>query len=463
MSHRNITLEAMRQEVFDAKPGLANIINENRAKSLMAYRYQPNSDRVSGLRKNELLETVRSLATRLFGGVIADTINKQLSEQWYVSTAEHHGPVSHPFVVGGTFVASLMNQRQGRNTAIIFSTSNVSLNNSSFPRGFVFHTPALAEVRLSLQPGKYRQNPVASLPKIKSDAYADLVVQIRKYNSNLGEKFIQWQEKLMEVDTYVEQVSILNELFWRCLPGQENMHLIYLSQEAIVSSLLTKYHLEKNTELHELIFNNSWRLSYKCFFNGLVGAFSDDGRRGTFLFWAIRDGHRFGLSLEGDELVSIDRSYRLRLLPETIATALKNGELLPSMALTFIVLSCYYGLLCGGGFSQVDYLPKIQIAYQAMLNDLGVSIANEKTEIPFLSSDYAFISLQTGDKQVLATGLDLALYGNDETFNRLTSLAETTTVSQALDNLIPKLYTIVGGKKNVFPFINAAMPSCLYV
>lgn len=460
LPEKSFTSTDMRQAVFAAKPGLARLIAEKGKTALLSYSYPAVS--APEKQKNEVLDVVQSAVDRLFGKGIAAEAVKQLKEQWYVSTAEHHGPVNHPFVVSGTFITSTLNQRRGWNTTLVFSTSNISLNNSSFPRGFTVHTSELHEQRLFLQPWKYRQQPVGCLPAIDGDVYSELVRKVSGFDERLGELFRGWQEKIMIFNSFVDQISVLNEIFWRQLPGQETGHLIYLPQEEIVSSLLEKYHLGKQTILHELFFNKEWRSAFARNFEGLTGAFSGASNRGTFLFWAIVDNRRVGLMEKGDILVSLDGSFRLALTAEAVGAALTGKKIVPGMALTFIVLSCYYELQCGGGFSQVDYLPQLQKAWRAMMSMLTGDVM-PVTESSFLSSDYAFVSLQSRLKQVLATGLDLALYGQELTYQRIIELAESTTLESAVDNLMPDLYSIVAGQTNMRLNVVSPMQSCIYV
>lgn len=67
---------------------------------------------------------------------MADTVVKSLSENYAVSTAEHHGPMGHPFFWQSTILRGIVNPSEA---IINLCTSHVSLGNSSYPRGLVFH------------------------------------------------------------------------------------------------------------------------------------------------------------------------------------------------------------------------------------------------------------------------------------------------------------------------------------
>jgi len=67
---------------------------------------------------------------------MADTVVKSLGKNYAVSTAEHHGPMGHPFFWQSTILRGLVNPDEA---IINLCTSHVSLGNSSYPRGLVFH------------------------------------------------------------------------------------------------------------------------------------------------------------------------------------------------------------------------------------------------------------------------------------------------------------------------------------
>ena len=100
------------------------------------YRVVPGENPLFRARKAELLEIIASFVSRKFGHDLAETLVASLEENYVVSTAEHHGPMGHPFFWQSAILRGLVNPGQA---IINLCTSHVSLNNSSYPRGLVFH------------------------------------------------------------------------------------------------------------------------------------------------------------------------------------------------------------------------------------------------------------------------------------------------------------------------------------
>lgn len=459
---------ALRQKIMESKPRLRTIASAHGTFSLLSYAARLRAAKVDvpSARRNELLTVVSDELSRLFGGTIARRATEQFAEQWYASTAEHHAPVCHPFVVSGTVVAALEQAAQGKPSVLVFSCGTISLNNSSFPRGLMYHTADGREDRLYLLPWKERR---VSVGQARPYTIADFQRFARAAGGLFDQLLaIYGASDVLAQQSFADQISITNHRLWQKIPGPLT-DLLYIQFERIVAALIVRFHLATtSTAIAQLLFNSAWQASFERLFDGLPGAFSHATRKGTFLFWGMRHGIRVQLQRAGNDLVSLDGLLRIALTPETIAAALERGELVPSMALCFIVLAFYYGVTCGGGFSQVDYLPRMGEAYQRLLAEQGRGDEFvQPAAVDYLSSDYAFVSLRQEEGQQLATGLDLLLYAHEKTAMQLRELAATYPLASALDNLMPEFYTIV--KDRVPPKTAAigafqpkhVMPRCL--
>jgi hypothetical protein len=85
-------------------------------------------------RQQELLDFLDTYVTKRFGNDIAHKVTKSLKNNYVVSTAEHHGPLGHPFFFQSSIIRGIVHD----DTVVNFCTSHVSLGNSSYPRGIVF-------------------------------------------------------------------------------------------------------------------------------------------------------------------------------------------------------------------------------------------------------------------------------------------------------------------------------------
>jgi hypothetical protein len=137
----------------------------------------------------------------------------------------------------------------------------------------------------------------------------------------------------------------------------------------------------------------------------------------------------------------------VELSSKSLHDGLVGGELIPSMALTFIVLSFYYGLRCGGGFSQVSYLPDMQRRYGQMLKAMGASVAAievaESVATGYLAADFACLQIATNKGRSGATTFDFLLYQTPQTAEQLTTLLHSCTLGEAVDQLMPEFYKIL--------------------
>lgn len=79
---------------------------------------------------------LKNYTERKFSPEISSQVLESLHRNYCVSTAEHHGPMGHPFFFQSAILRGLVNPGEA---IVNFCTSNVSLGNSSYPRGFVFY------------------------------------------------------------------------------------------------------------------------------------------------------------------------------------------------------------------------------------------------------------------------------------------------------------------------------------
>jgi hypothetical protein len=166
------------------------------------------------------------------------------------------------------------------------------------------------------------------------------------------------------------------------------------------------------------------------------------------MFWGLPKGSKYRVQLwkEGNFLVSQDGSYRIELTPENLKKALEANELIPSLMLSYIILSFYYGIKCLGGFSQVNYLTFMKNAYIKMQVDMGNYRSIEvcaRAQTKEMGADFtiAFLDGPNGE-MVPATGLDLILYGDEKTWSCMMNVSKQITLEESVNPLMPEFYRI---------------------
>lgn len=95
-------------------------------------------------------------------------------------------------------------------------------------------------------------------------------------------------------------------------------------------------------------------------------------RRTTDLFWGLADGKIFPLRLKDGVLSDVKGSHReVRFEPTSIAAALRERTLVPSLFVTFLVISVLPGIRVLGGCRQVVYYPLMRHILAVALRKTG--------------------------------------------------------------------------------------------
>ena len=134
--------------VLSKKPILKKIVLKHGHKTLHEYAQDYiDVNRGPGFakRQNEFLAVFRRYTLRVLGRDIANAATQQLKKHYFVSTADHHGPVTHPFFINGNLVTAVPYFGYPDpllKYIIVLSCGNVSLGNSSYPRGLLFNAYA---------------------------------------------------------------------------------------------------------------------------------------------------------------------------------------------------------------------------------------------------------------------------------------------------------------------------------
>ncbi len=461
----------LKEKVFEKTPVLKEVIDKNGSTSLFDHALKYKHVQVSPLvleRQQELIHTISERVKNLLGDKIANSVAKQLEKYYVVSTADHHGPICHPFFLNANIVAAAPYAQipdPDWQNIIVLSCANVSLNNSSFPRDLLFHSDISNYQKVhhaSFFPAKDRAATVYGFrPYTKNDldrTKKDLCAKVKnkEVRQEIADKIIDVidgvydQEIPLGAKTFSEQITQTNYSLWQKFFTPHKLpKLIYIDQESVVSDLLVSYHLGKNTIIEKIILDATFEALLHKNFIGIRGAFSSDHVHGTYLFWAKAKGQNYRKQLwrQGNELVSTDGTFRVPLNTQAILKKLQTGELIPSMLLTFILLSFYYGLKCMGGFSQPSYLTSMKEAYVKMMTEIGDTENLEvcrPVETKEVCSDMSVAFL--GDKNGIlsqATGLDLILYGNKNTWPQLVELSRQITLAEALEPMMPPFYEVM--------------------
>ena len=472
--------ERLKEQVLVKRPVLKKMLLTKGDKNLLDYANEyvdVNLNPTIPKRQNELLDVVGEVVEQRFGAEIRDSVINQLKSYYFVSTADHIGPIVHPFFVNSDILIALSllaHPDPVLQNIIVLGCANVSVDNHTSPRGLFFHSQVggkLQEHRLPFFSANTRPSSVYHLPpygeaqlnklyhelKIKLDKGEIQKDQYEKVVSLLRE--IYHKDELFMASSYAEQVSKTNFHLWKKLfqkSGVKLPNLIYLELEDIACKLIIKYHLYQDTVINHMLFDPRYVPYIEQYFENIFGSFSRTEYSGTYLFWALskKDGKRLQLWREGNYLVSKDESYKIELHPETLKKAMEAKEIVPGLLLDFSVVSFYYGLKCLGGFNQVNYLTLMKNAYIRMNTDLENYRSIEmcaRAQTKEICDGLTFAFLGHKDDLILASGLDLILYDDKDSWKKLQEIVEGITFHEALSPMMPEMYKISYDQKEWDP------------
>src|SRR3989344_6216336 len=141
-------------------------------------------------RQPEFSAAFSSEVEKRLGKEVAKSATEQLQKYYFVSTADHHGPICHPFFLNSNLVTAMTCLEQSDpilQNVIVLACANVSQNNSSFPRGLLFQTngkenPELN--RLPILPAHSRLSPVFKFRSYLKNEIEKLAKLLRRKAQN---------------------------------------------------------------------------------------------------------------------------------------------------------------------------------------------------------------------------------------------------------------------------------------
>lgn len=464
-------LNGYKEIVFKSRPNIANQYNLNKDTNFYDFskrHIRENRNKIVKSRKQELIDTIEAHVRQRLGSNISQSVAKQLKTNDSVSTVQHSSPLSHPDSLNSILENSLPyfgSNNPAFKNVIVLACSGVSFNNTKFPRGHLFHSVKNNELytnQITLFGHTSSARPVIFHAPytyeniIEAKNSLQQLVREEKINGETRDKITSFLEDIygsphaLSLDNYLDQLTVTNYWIFRSLFADYNKpvpSLVYLSQEKIVLELLTSYHLDKETVINKLLFESKSHSLIDRYYEGVTGAFSNEKKLGTYLFWALPKKSKYRLQLfrDGNVLRSDDNSYVLELTPQAVRKAIENNELIPSVMLTFWVLAMYYGLFLGGGYEQTFYLTQIKNKYSELLAELNLSDSDstEGLVTTNLVIPRPLLTYLDGpnDMRIPATALDLLLYTDfGKEWYRLLESTKHVGLGLLIERTLPSIY-----------------------
>lgn len=445
--------ESLKQEVFARQKTLAEIYYDFGHKTVFDY-VNSWQEAIAVPELAALAAQIKALLLETYPADLTEKILLQFSSNPIASTIDHHGILNHPFFINSNLI---FGQKQNLKYLLCLTTSGISLNNSSWPAGLLLTGADGKLKRLSFFPDKIKTHPVLGAKALAPRDLDKIFYQIQADAQLSGaekEKLRDLLEnlfsdgKIYSLPDFSRQASVLSMRLWDKIFSNAPA-VVYLPLEDLVSRVLINI-VAKNSDhfLHSLLFTeDGWNLTEK-YFRGAAGGFGN-GQKGSFLFWGLDAFgrrtriYRQGLTLSDGELMTFNLSA------DGLAAALGDKKLYPTSLVCFLVL-LYYNVTCVGGFNQVNWLSEIKQRFLQLLTEAGLSeLAQKVATLPtknFAEGNLAFV--KKDGRLIKATGLDIFLNGNN-LYENYQKLAQTLTLGQSLETLLPEIYRIVVPKEQL--------------
>ncbi len=449
-------MSELEKIVYDAKPELEMLVHTNGDKSYPDYL----KERILSLHvlNNEhtpiFWKAYEKMIRKFFDTRMYLETKDELAKNFFASTADHGGPLCHPFFSNAFCARADIVKKQNKELVFTLPCSSISLDNSSFPRGLFFHDENLQPIRL----------PIKSLFGQHSSVYATTPythADIRSIQEKIPSLMLSAQRKHVLLNlitniydspeqytcaTYDEQMVRANWKLTKHLQGYEHIEYISFSQELFVRELIQSGS-DTIPPLSDILYNKLVQNEYIYHFADIIGAHTKDNKKGTHLFWGLtKKGVRIQLQIGEHGWYTSNGTLFVQRTREAIHTALKNNELYPSMSLCFIVLSFVHGITVGGGFSQINYLGDMKKAYTAMEKKFNWP----RREIPqtnIFTGEYVGHVLEKGGTKISATLIDVILYQSEHTVLEWESSLSQTSLRENVYAMMPEYYKIITGKQ----------------
>ncbi len=444
-----MTLEDARALVFHKRPGLCAFVERWGTRPCVDY-YRDGV--VSACAPTDLVRDVIVAEARdLLGEESARRVERSLVQTPWVSTADHHGVLNHPYFYTSALARTHHTLASADSATVVLAFGNISLSNDSFPRGLIYHDRTLTERRWLFKSLLERRMPVARVSPIARAHFArelertlslEREPRVRSALAEIGAAFLS-HEAVWGQERYGAQLTLLNKVWWQTLFGDARGELVYLEIERIVEQALVSLHICSETPLYRALFDSVLREQYLALFADIQGAHARDGSWGTHFFWYVDRAHgtRRRLLVRGDVLATPEGDVTIPLAPEAIALRLSRGDLIPGTALSLIVVHAEGGLACAGGFSQIDYLARMNDSWAKFLALCGAEHALPHPSV--FAGEYALFGVRDAAGRVLpATLLDLALY-SDTRSSHIDDALSQVSFQEALDTMMPTLYWLL--------------------
>ncbi|WP_085044291.1 hypothetical protein [Ensifer aridi] len=333
--------------VYDAKPAVADPI------------------RAHALEQVALL--LGDCASRLgYGHQQIETLGKQLVSRPVIQTGPHCHLVFEPDAFYTHIFSSIGLRSHKDNWYVSYSPSTVKFRESGKrgPGWLRIGDQTLNVFGLS----RSKMNPFSICGRHAPQRFA-LTSSERVADTNQLVEQLQRALPSTEFPSAAEAIKAANQILWsRFLTS--NLRLLQLD-DLDVAELVAQHLCDPSSWLSSTLFGPSCLAKSLCTHlkSFSCGEWSGWAKTTTDFFWHLSRGRIFPLRLEDGLFLNADGTFSLPCTPDALAQSLNEGDIIPSLFLSFLVMSILPGLRALGGSRQIVYYPIMRHALLSALSD----------------------------------------------------------------------------------------------
>ncbi|MBP7992335.1 MAG: hypothetical protein KAZ30_01610 [Candidatus Magasanikbacteria bacterium] len=318
--------------------------------------------------------------------LIAQTIKNELQRLYNIENnfpeppfainiVDHHAVLTHPILTATniTVNAKHLLETGVKKPSVVFSSAIVPPNNFLNKKGIHLHGKSV-----SFFSGKEIHQAAYCMPK--HDFH---FIERLKQNKQWAQFTTEEQNFLEKIESeilaismdqainYADQVGLINNWLWPKLFAPElrdNLpELTYIPSEEIIRLNIENIFNGKSN-IDRALFDPEQRTKVLELFKDVSGCWTKSGDKGTHFFWyKDKDNKPEAMRLENEQLVAVNSNVIIPFTRETIITAIKEKQIIPSLFVIYGWIVFWCGVKPLSGYGSSTYLTNMKKAWTKLL------------------------------------------------------------------------------------------------
>lgn len=413
-------LMILEKLVAQKNPNIAKIIATYGDKTIGQYITELTSYKTKETinPSSDVFEAIETRTKQLYGDKIARYVQNRLQKYPVINTGNHAGiqtdpPTFHWLLFSAFGEKPIQMGNSPLPTIIVLSCGNVPLDNPTKPMGII-----VGSLRINIFSNKYAHIMTHVAPAFTRRMIAEARASLKSKTNETGRKitisgrYIKavniildacQSPEILSQKSYINQAALVNSKIWRKIFSNDDINpipeLIFLEQESVTKDLLVKDLKDPNSLVYQILFNDQLRAEVILALDGVRGCWNNEQLQllstnsnldlekrkqmtkssMTHFFWGIDEKlesyplalirEKGGFVLRRVDKIGVTRD--VEFTPKSLLSLIENGSAVPALVITFASIHFARGIMCLGGFNQIDYLARMGDGFKNALLKIG--------------------------------------------------------------------------------------------